>query len=91
MDFRDKFAIRPHLAERTSMPTYRLEPIDPTDSIWEGSPIKETIFIEAADEQSARSRVAALALTTSRRSLRFSRPTAFSLWLLPSAATCTRQ
>jgi hypothetical protein len=70
------------------MPTYRLEPIDPTDTIWEGSPIKDAILIDAADEQEARNRVAALALTGRRRSPSFGRSAAFSLWLLPSVASC---
>ena len=30
------------------MPIYRLEPIDPTDSIWNGEGIKEAVLIEAA-------------------------------------------
>jgi hypothetical protein len=70
------------------MPTYRLEPIDPTDTIWEGSPIKDTILIDAADEQEARNRVAVLALTGRRRSPPFGRSATFSLWLLPSVASC---
>jgi hypothetical protein len=69
------------------LPIYRLEPIDPTDSIWNGEGIKEAVLIEAVDEQMARGRVAALAFSNMRRSSP-RRPAATSLWLFSSAASC---
>jgi hypothetical protein len=69
------------------VPIYRLEPIDPTDSIWQAEGIKEAVLMEAADEQMARGRVAALAFSSMRRSSP-RRPAAPSLWLFSSAASC---
>jgi hypothetical protein len=43
------------------MPVFRLDPIDPRDSAWAGSPFIEPVWIEAPDETAARAGVSALA------------------------------
>ena len=70
-----------------TLPVYRLEPVDPTDSVWEGSRMKEAILTDAPDEEMARGRVAALALAGMRRSST-RRPAPHSLWLFSSTVTC---
>ena len=68
------------------MPTYRLAPVDPTDSIWRTSTFADGVVTDAPDEETARRQVAALALASIRRSRR--RPGAHLPWLFPTFTSC---
>jgi hypothetical protein len=68
------------------VPTYRLAPVDPTDSIWLSSAFATSVTIDAPDEETARRQVAAQALATMRRSMR--RQVAHLPWLFPSFTSC---
>jgi hypothetical protein len=87
-EYRARVPKTPPKRQQKEMRVYRLEPIKPDDPSWEASTVKETVWVWATDDKSARDKVAGATLLARRKSVGVTLKAAQSPWRLYDVTSC---